>query len=130
MACLRTDTSHAYDQLCRPLGGQPTVVWRTRVHRNRTEHIHTANRENTMTATAVIDRDTVHARLLAAFAELGIEEAEITPDTQLRADLDIDSAELVEIVASLAGGKAPDGKALKDVRTVAQLTGFLQQHQI
>ncbi|MER6301137.1 phosphopantetheine-binding protein [Kitasatospora sp. NPDC004669] len=64
-------------------------------------------------------------RLKAVLVELGIEAEEIVPEAQLRADLDIDSAELVETVASLVGGQAPDGKALKNVRTVAQLVEFL-----
>jgi hypothetical protein len=71
------------------------------------------------TANAVID-----ARLVDTLIALGIESDEITPDSMLRADLDIDSAELVEIVATIRGG-APDGKALKPVRTVAQLSEFL-----
>lgn len=80
--------------------------------------------------TTVLNRDSVQARLLDVFTELGIGASEATPEAHLRADLDIDSAELVEIVASLAGGRAPDGKALKDVRTVAQLVDFLARHQI
>lgn len=76
-----------------------------------------------MTLTAV----SVRQRLLDAFEELGIETVGITGETQLRADLDIDSAELVEIVATLADGRAPDGKALKAVRTVADLVAFLER---
>jgi acyl carrier protein len=67
---------------------------------------------------------TIEPRLTTTLLELGIEPEEITPDAQLRADLDIDSAELVEIVASILG-EAPDGKALKDVRTVAALSEFV-----
>ncbi|MEW9532357.1 acyl carrier protein [Microbispora sp. NPDC049125] len=77
-----------------------------------------------MTTTTVT---TVQEQVYAALTELGIEAAELSPGTQLRADLDIDSAELVEIVAALAGGRAPDGKALKEVRTIAQLVEFLER---
>lgn len=63
-------------------------------------------------------------RLVETLIELGIGADEITPDSELRADLDIDSAELVEVVSSTLG-EAPDGKALKEVRTVAQLSEFL-----
>jgi acyl carrier protein len=66
----------------------------------------------------------IDPRLIDTLLELGIEADEITPDSELRADLDIDSAELVEIVSSILGD-APDGKALKEVRTVAQLSEFL-----
>ncbi len=80
--------------------------------------------------TTAIAADAVPARLLTVLVELGIDAEEVTPGARLRADLDIDSAELVEIVASLAGGQAPDGKALKDVRTVAQLVEFLERQAI
>lgn len=62
-----------------------------------------------------------------ALVALGVEAIDITPDTELRADLDVDSAELVEVVASIAGS-APDGKALKHVRTVGQLVDFVSGH--
>lgn len=67
---------------------------------------------------------TIDTRLIAALLELGIEADEIAPDAELRADLDIDSAELVEIVSSILG-QGTDGKALKDVRTVGDLSEFL-----
>lgn len=59
--------------------------------------------------------------------ELGVEPGEVTPDAQLRADLEVDSAELVEIATRLAPGRV-DGKALKGVRTVADLVAFFEQH--
>lgn len=68
--------------------------------------------------------ETIEIQLIDALQALDIARDEITPDSELRADLDIDSAELVEIVALIAG-RAPDGKALKPVRTVAQLVEFL-----
>jgi acyl carrier protein len=66
----------------------------------------------------------IDLRLYDILLGLDIEPDEITRDSELRADLDIDSAELVEIVSSILG-EAPDGKALKDVRTVVQLSEFL-----
>jgi acyl carrier protein len=74
---------------------------------------------------ATTDTTTVEDRLLAAFTELGVESDEITPDTQLRDELDIDSAELVEIAASVAG-EAPEGKALKQLHTVGELADLLR----
>lgn len=68
--------------------------------------------------------ENTYGRLVSALVELGIDSTDITPDTELRAGLDIDSAELVELVASVAG-HAPDGKALKNVRTVGGLAAFL-----
>jgi phosphopantetheine binding protein len=69
---------------------------------------------------------TTYDRLQAVLIDLGVEGQDITPDAALRADLDIDSAELVEIVTRLAPGKV-DGNALKAVRTIADLVTFLAQ---
>lgn len=66
----------------------------------------------------------IHPELVETLTELGLEPGEILPDAELRADLDIDSAELVEVTSSILG-EAPDGKALKDVRTVGELSEFL-----
>ncbi|MEU5346142.1 hypothetical protein AB0H18_35805 [Streptomyces sp. NPDC020766] len=57
--------------------------------------------------------------------EVGLEPSEITNGAALRADLGVDSAELVEIVTELAPGSKVDGKALKSVVTVADLVVFL-----
>lgn len=70
---------------------------------------------------------TTYDDVRGVLVELGIEPAEITPDAQLRADLGVDSAELVEIATRLAPDKV-DGKALKGVRTVADLVTLLEQH--
>ncbi|NNG38507.1 hypothetical protein HJ588_04355 [Flexivirga sp. ID2601S] len=69
------------------------------------------------------DQDTL-AMVIEAMRDMGIDGVDITPDTHLREDLDVDSAELVELVTDVAG-QAPDGKALKHVRTVAELVTFL-----
>lgn len=58
--------------------------------------------------------------------EVGLEPSEIADGAALRADLGVDSAELVEIVAELAPGSKVDGKALKSVVTVADLVVFLE----
>ncbi|MDI3384821.1 hypothetical protein QIS99_01095 [Streptomyces sp. B-S-A8] len=57
--------------------------------------------------------------------EVGLEPSEITSGAALRADLGVDSAELVEIVTELAPGSKVDGKVLKSVVTVADLVVFL-----
>jgi len=74
---------------------------------------------------SITTQTTVHPTLVEALGTLDIAPGEIQPATLLRADLDIDSAELVELVASIAG-QAPDGKALKTVRTIAELQAFLR----
>jgi acyl carrier protein len=68
----------------------------------------------------------VRAQLLAVLDDFEIEHDGVTDETLLRADLDIDSAELVEIVAAVVGHRTPDGKALKDVQTIGALVAFLQ----
>lgn len=73
-----------------------------------------------MTATTTSTYD----RLQTVLVELGLEPYEINPGAELRADLDVDSAELVEIVTRLAPVKV-DGKSLKSVRTIADLVTFL-----
>ncbi|MGW5677890.1 acyl carrier protein [Streptomyces sp. NPDC003860] len=60
-----------------------------------------------------------------ALVEVGLEPSEINDGAVLRADLGVDSAELVEIVAKLAPGSKVDGKVLKSVTTVADLVVFL-----
>jgi acyl carrier protein len=67
----------------------------------------------------------VPSNLRDGLLDLGIDPNLITPDAELRADLDIDSAELVELVAALSEDQAPDGKALKNLRTIAELAHFL-----
>lgn len=57
--------------------------------------------------------------------EVGLEPSEISSGAALRADLGVDSAELVEIVTQLAPGSKADGKVLKSVVTVADLVAFL-----
>lgn len=74
--------------------------------------------------THVIAPQDMFSNVVQAIENLGVDGIEITPATVLREDLDIDSAELVELVTDIAGS-APDGKALKHVRTVAELISFL-----
>ncbi|MFI0409346.1 acyl carrier protein [Actinomadura sp. 3N508] len=68
---------------------------------------------------------TAYDRLLEVLVEVGLEPSEISSEAVLRADLGVDSAELVEIATKLAPGKA-DGKALKSVVTVADLADFVE----
>ena len=67
----------------------------------------------------------IYSRLNEVLAELDIPNDDISPDTELRGDLDIDSAELVEIVAAVAADRAPDGKQLSAVGTIGQLVELL-----
>jgi acyl carrier protein len=69
---------------------------------------------------------TTYDRLRTVLVDLGVGAQNITPDAALRADLEIDSAELVEIVTLLAPRRV-DGKALKAVHTIADLVTFLDQ---
>ncbi|MCA1587220.1 MAG: phosphopantetheine-binding protein [Chloroflexi bacterium] len=68
----------------------------------------------------------IYERLNEVLAEFEITDDDIAPDTELRADLDIDSAELVEIVAAVAVDQAPEGKQLSAVATVGQLVQLLE----
>jgi ribosome-associated toxin RatA of RatAB toxin-antitoxin module/acyl carrier protein len=64
-------------------------------------------------------------QLHAVLVEVGIDSHDIRPDAALREDLDVDSAELVEIVAKLVPGDV-DGKAFKDITTVADLVAVVE----
>jgi acyl carrier protein len=68
---------------------------------------------------------TIYARIDEVLTEFEITEAEVPLEAQLRADLDIDSAELVEIVAAVVDGDVPDGKQLSAVATVRELVELL-----
>jgi acyl carrier protein len=81
-----------------------------------------------MTATAADQTDhpsRTFTRLRAVLEDLGVAAEDITPQALVRDDLDIDSAELVEIVAAVGDGLAPDGKALRGIRTLAELVAHL-----
>ncbi len=69
---------------------------------------------------------TTYSRLTDVLVELGVEPDEIRPEANLRTDLEVDSAELVEIVTQVAPITV-DGKALKAVRTIADLCTFLDE---
>jgi acyl carrier protein len=67
--------------------------------------------------------ETLHAALI----ELGVPGDELAPEALLRDDLEIDSTELVEIVASVVQGSGLriGGKDLAGVRTLGQLADLL-----
>ena len=67
----------------------------------------------------------IYARLHEVLIEFDIPTEDISPDTELRAGLEIDSAELVEIVAAVAADRAPEGKQLSKVSTIGQLVELL-----
>jgi acyl carrier protein len=64
-----------------------------------------------------------------ALVDLGIPEDEVVPEAELRADLDVDSTELVEVVAEINAkvGTRLNSKALKGVRTVGDLTEVVER---
>jgi hypothetical protein len=78
-----------------------------------------------MPTTASDAFDAIYARLNEVLAEFEIAGEDVALDAELRADLDIDSAELVEIVAAVAVGEVPTGKQLSVVATVQQLVALL-----
>lgn len=63
-------------------------------------------------------------KVVDALEALGIDNIQILPTTALREELEVDSTEIVEIVALIAG-VAPDGKALEGIRTVGELVTFV-----
>lgn len=67
----------------------------------------------------------IASHLYQVLKDFEIEYDGLSSATLLRDDLDIDSAELVEIVATVYGGRIPDGKALKYVTTIGELIAFL-----
>lgn len=79
-----------------------------------------------MSTTASDAYAAIYERLNEVLAEFEITDDDISPDTELRADLDIDSAELVEIVAAVAVDQAPAGKQLSAVATIGQLVQLLE----
>ena len=69
----------------------------------------------------------IYDGLREILVEFDIPNDGISFDTELRADLDIDSAELVEIVAAATDGQVPEGKQLSAVTTIGQLVALLNQ---
>lgn len=65
----------------------------------------------------------------STIADLGVPEHEVTPNADLRNDLDIDSTEIVELVASINAklGTRLDGSLLKGVRSVDGLTLIVER---
>jgi acyl carrier protein len=67
-----------------------------------------------------------------ALCQAGVAEEEIRPDAALKADLGVDSAELVEVLAILrrrANASIP-AKAIKEVRTVEELIGLVEASRV
>jgi acyl carrier protein len=64
-----------------------------------------------------------------ALIALDIPAEEITPDVNIRDELDVDSTELVEIAVTLGGrcGTEINAKSVKDVETVRDLVALLEQ---
>jgi acyl carrier protein len=64
-----------------------------------------------------------------ALVELGIPEDKVVPEAELRADLDVDSTELVEVVAEINTkvGTRLNSKTLKGVRKVGDLTEVVER---
>jgi acyl carrier protein len=67
-----------------------------------------------------------------ALCQAGVAEDEIRPDAALKADLGVDSAELVEVLAILrrrANASIP-AQAIKEVRTVEELIGLVEASRV
>ena len=64
-----------------------------------------------------------------ALVELDIPREEIAPEAELRGDLDVDSTELVEVVASInaKSGTRVNSKSIKGIRTVGQLAELIEK---
>jgi acyl carrier protein len=63
-----------------------------------------------------------------ALCQAGVAEDEIRPDAALKADLGVDSAELVEVLAILRrrSNASIPARAIKEVRTVGELIGLVE----
>jgi acyl carrier protein len=67
-----------------------------------------------------------------ALCQAGVAEDEIRPDAALKADLGVDSAELVEVLAILrrrTNASIP-AQAIKEVRTVEELIGLVEASRV
>ena len=77
-----------------------------------------------------LNRDDVLAQVSEALErELGVEPERITPPADLRADLELDSLDLVELVAVLedrVGGKL-QGPAVDGIRTVDDVIDLIMR---
>jgi acyl carrier protein len=67
-----------------------------------------------------------------ALCQAGVAEDEIRPEAALKADLGVDSAELVEVLAILRrrSNAIIPAKAIKDVRTVEELIGLVEASRV
>lgn len=64
-----------------------------------------------------------------ALVDLDIPKEEVTPEAGLRDELDIDSTELVEVIASINAkiGTRINGKAIKGIRKVGELADIVDK---
>ena len=63
--------------------------------------------------------------------QLGVDEAQVTPEAAFQEDLDADSLDLVELIMELEdqfGVKIPDEEAQK-IKTVGQAADYIMAHQ-
>ncbi len=63
--------------------------------------------------------------------QLGVDEAQVTPEAAFQEDLDADSLDLVELIMELEdqfGVKIPDEEAQK-IKTVGQAADYIMEHQ-
>jgi acyl carrier protein len=67
-----------------------------------------------------------------ALCQAGVAEDEIRPDAALKADLGVDSAELVEVLAILRrrSNASIPSRAIKEVRTVEELIGLVEASSV
>lgn len=72
-----------------------------------------------------IDHNPIRTSVLAVLHSFDINTNDVTDDSRLEEDLDVDSTLLIAVVAEILGQNHPDGKSLKQVRTVGDLVAFL-----
>lgn len=73
-------------------------------------------------------KDELYAKIVSVLHEtFGIDESKIRPDSQLNADLDIDSIDAIDLIVQMKSviGTRPAPEAFKGVRTVQDVVDVL-----
>ena len=82
-----------------------------------------------MTTEKALSRDEIHARIVEILADsFELEASEITGESTLYEDLDLDSIDAIDIFVALRDltGRRPDPAEAREVRTVDELVTFVQ----
>lgn len=83
----------------------------------------------TQTPTKELSRDEILARLREMLADMfDLDPAKIQPESQLMADLDLDSIDAIDLVVKLQEmtGKRVEEAALRKVRTVSDVVDLVE----